>query len=96
MQLVRDNYREYRNVAWYADKLCVTPKYISQVVKDTTGRTALDWIDEFTIIESKALLRSTELSIDQIAVKLNFGSSSLFSKYFKRVTGLSPRGYRCR
>ena len=96
MQLVRDNYREYRNVAWYADKLCVTPKYISQVVKDTTGRTALGWIDEFTIIESKALLRSTELSIDQIAVKLNFGSSSLFSKYFKRVTGLSPRGYRCR
>lgn len=96
MDLVRNNYREVRNVAWYADKLCVTPKYISQVVKDTTGRPALDWIDEFAIIESKALLKSTDLSIDQIAVKLNFASSSLFSKYFKRVTGISPRQYRKR
>ncbi len=92
--LVRENYGKERSVAWYADAMCLTPKYLSQVVKDITGKPALDWIDEFTIVESKALLKSTDLTIDQISTKLNFMSSSLFGKYFKRVTGLSPREYR--
>lgn len=91
---VRQNYRVERTVAWYADRLCVTPKYLSMVVKDATGKPALDWIDEFIIVESKALLKSTDLSLEQIAGKLSFGSAALFSKYFKRVTGLSPRRYR--
>ncbi len=94
LMLVRDNYRTERSVAWYADTMCLSPKYLSQAVKDSTGKPALDWIDEFTIVESKALLKSTDLTVDQISTKLNFLSSSLFGKYFKRVTGLSPREYR--
>lgn len=94
MALVRDNYRSERSVAWYASQMCLTPKYLSQAIKDVTGKPALDWIDEFTVVESKALLKSTDLTIDQIASKLGFLSSSLFGKYFKRVTGVSPRRYR--
>ncbi|MBS7245731.1 MAG: helix-turn-helix domain-containing protein [Bacteroidales bacterium] len=94
LKLVRENYRTERSVSWYADKLCISPKYLSQVVKDTTGRPALDWIDEYAITESKALLNSTGLSIEQISVKMNFLSTALFGKYFKRITGMSPRQYR--
>ena len=94
LELVRDNYKQERSVAWYADRMCLTPKYLSQVVKDSTGKPALDWIDEFAIVESKALLKSTDLTVDQISTKLIFLSSSLFGKYFKRVTGMSPRQYR--
>lgn len=94
LALVRDHFEQERSVAWYADQMCLTPKYLSQVVKDVTGKPALDWIDEFTIVESKTLLKSTDLTVDQIATKLNFLSSSLFGKYFKRVTGMSPREYR--
>lgn len=96
VSLVRENYREERSVAFYADKMCITPKYLSQAVKDSMGRTALDVIDEFTIVECKTLLKSTNLTIDQISSKMNFSSGSLFGKYFHRITGMSPRAYRSR
>lgn len=92
--LVKENYRTERSVAKYADMMCLTPKYLSQVVKDATGKAALDWIDDFNIIECKALLKSTDLTIDQISSRMNFISPSLFGKYFKRITGISPRSYR--
>jgi len=92
--LVRDNYHEHRTVTYYASKLCITPKYLSQVVKDATGRPALDCIDDFVIAESKALLRSTDMTIEQISDSLGFANQSLFGKYFKRITGQSPRAYR--
>jgi len=92
--LVKDNYRKERSVAAYADIMCLTPKYLSQVVKDVTGKAALDWIDDYNIIECKALLKSTDLTIDQISSRMNFISPSLFGKYFKRITGVSPRTYR--
>ena len=94
VSLVRENYHEQRSVAFYADRMCVTPKYLSQVVKDSTGHPALDVIDEFTIVECKALLKSTDLTIDQISAKMGFQSASLFGKYFRRITGQSPRDYR--
>ena len=93
-KLVKENYKSERTVAGYADMMCLTPKYLSQVVKDCTGKSALDIIDEFTIIECKALLKSTDLTVDQISARLNFMSPSLFGKYFKRITGVSPRAYR--
>lgn len=94
VSLVRENYRGERSVAFYADKMCITPKYLSQAVKDSMGRTALDVIDEFCIVECKTLLKSTNLTIDQISSKMNFLSGSLFGKYFHRITGMSPRAYR--
>lgn len=94
LALVKDNYRQERKVSFYADKLCITPKYLSQVVKDVSGKPALDWIDDFTITETKALLKSTALTIEQISTRMNFMSTALFGKFFKRITGLSPRQYR--
>lgn len=93
-QMVRENYRTERTVSFYADKLCITPKYLSQAVKDATGKPALEWIDDYVCAEAKALLRSTDMSIDQIGDDLGFANQSLFGKYFKRVIGLSPRQYR--
>lgn len=92
--LVRENHRTRRSVSWYASAMCLTPKYLSQTVKDVSGKTALAIIDEFIVVEAKALLMSTNLTIDQVGEKLGFNSQSLFGKYFKRVCGVSPRAYR--
>lgn len=94
VELVRRHFRSCRDVAFYADKLCVTVKYLSQVVKEKSGRPALDFIEQYVITECKALLLSTTMSIQQIADELHFPSQSVFGKYFKRATGVSPRDYR--
>lgn len=94
LDLVQQNYMEKRDVSSYADMLCITPKYLAMAVKTSTGRTPLDWIDEYTCSTAKALLSSTKLSVNEISEKLNFDSQALFGKYFKRITGISPREYR--
>ena len=95
-QLVHRHFRTSRDVSFYADELCVTVKYLSSVVKEKNGIPALDFIEQYVITECKALLSSTTMTIQQIADELNFPSQSVFGKYFKRVTGLSPREYRNR
>ena len=92
--LLRQHYRTEHEVGFYAEKLCITTKYLSQMVKDATGKSAIKWIEEWVITESKALLYSTNQTIQQIADTLGFQNQSLFGKYFKRLTGLSPREYR--
>lgn len=94
VELLQQNYKRERGVEFYADKMCLTPKYLSKSVKDATGKSAAGWIDEYVITESKALLYSTDLTIQQISDSLGFESQSLFGKYFKRVVGISPRDYR--
>jgi len=94
VELVHRHFRACRDVAFYADKLCVTVKYLSQVVKEKAGRPALEFIEQYVITECKALLLSTTMSIQQIADELHFPSQSVFGKYFKRATGVSPRDYR--
>lgn len=94
--LVRRHFRTCRDVSYYADRLCITVKYLSQVVKEQTGRPASEVIEKYVITECKALLSSTTMSIQQIADTLNFSSQSVFGKYFKRATGMSPREYRNR
>lgn len=94
LELLRQNYKLERELTFYASKMCLTPKYLSKAVKDATGKSAAEWIDEYVITESKALLYSTNQTIQQIADSLGFESQSLFGKYFKRVTGISPRAYR--
>lgn len=93
---LRTHYIRERQVAFYAGRLCVTPKYLSAVVRQQTGRTAQARIETYVVTESKALLLSTDLSVQQIADRLNFPSQSVFGKYFKRATGLSPRAFRNR
>ena len=78
----------------YAGKLCVTPKYLSLLVKNVSNRTAGEWIDNYVVLEAKALLSSSTLSIQEISDRLNFTNQSFFGKYFKQHVGISPTEYR--
>lgn len=92
--LLQQHYTHKRSVAYYADRLCITPKYLSEVTKDTCGRSAANIIQERVITECKALLYSTNKSIQEISDLMNFSTQSEFGKYFKRITGISPKQYR--
>lgn len=94
LNFVEANYKEHRGMDFYADKMCLTAKHISSVIKEVTGKSAVDWIDDQVVLEAKALLKSSNLTIQQIADELNFPSQSFFGKYFKRVVGVSPKEYR--
>ena len=94
LELVQHHYREQRLIQFYASKLCITPKYLSKLVKEHTGRAAADWIEQHVILEARAMLQSSDMSIQQIATSLNFPNQSFFGKYFKRATGVSPKQYR--
>lgn len=84
------------NVGFYADKLCITPKYLSSICKKQTGKTASDIIDERTVNYIKQMLMSSEKSIKEIAAETGFDNLSFFGKYVKRELGMSPRDYRLR
>ena len=89
-----ENFKTARDIGYYADKLCISAKHLSQVVKDVSGKTALEIIEDYVLTECKALLLSTTMTIQEISDELNFPSQSVFGKYFKRLTGLSPKAYR--
>lgn len=93
-ELLERHHKKEREIAFYADKMCMTSKHLSQVIKDYTGKTALGIIEEYVISEAKSMLLSTTMPIQQISDELNFPSQSVFGKYFKRVTGISPSEYR--
>lgn len=94
VQLIIKNYRRNRKLDFYADKLFISPKYLSDVIKKISGRTAHDWIDRYILLEAKILLRSSHKTIQQIADELNFPNNSFFSKYFKKHCGMTPKEYR--
>ena len=72
----------------------MTPKYLSLLVKNVSNRTAGEWIDNYVVLEAKALLSSSTLSIQEISDRLNFANQSFFGKYFKQHVGISPTEYR--
>ena len=92
--LLLANYKESREVGFYADKLCLTPKYLSSVIKELTSKSAFEWINDYVTLEAKALLKSTNMTIQQISDELNFANQSFFGKFFKRNTGMSPKDYK--
>jgi AraC family transcriptional activator of pobA len=92
--LVQTHSAAVRNVAFYADQLCITPKHLTELVKETTGRTASDWIAEAVVLEAKALLQTPALPIQQVAASLHFTDQFAFSRFFKKRTGVSPTAYR--
>ena len=94
MKLVNEYHTQYRNVGFYADKLCLTPKYLSKLVKNASGRSAPDWIDAYVILEAKNLLKHSNISIKEIVFRLNFPNQSVFYKFFKARTGMTPSEYR--
>lgn len=96
MGLLEQYSKQERNVSFYAAKLGITPKYLSSIVKEVSGKTAARWIDESVILEAKTLLKYSGLSIQEIAYRLNFSTQSFFGKYFKQHTGTSPSRYKRR
>lgn len=93
-QLVMQNYSRTRNVAWYAEKLSITQAHLCTTVKQVTGNTCMEIISRMVIMDAKSQLKSTKLSIQEIADSLNFANMSFFGKYFKRYVGMSPLEYR--
>ncbi|MCI1734046.1 MAG: helix-turn-helix domain-containing protein [Bacteroidales bacterium] len=94
VKLVQLNFRREHSVSFYADKLCITSKYLSLLVKSVSNRSASVWIDEYVILEAKALLTSSTLTIKQISDTLGFVNQSFFGKFFRRHAGVSPRKFR--
>lgn len=92
--LVKENFKAQRFLEYYAEELGVTTKHLSRTVKAQTGYSAASWIERFLILEAKILLKSTNLTIQQISDVLNFPTQSFFGKYFKKNVGLSPKLYR--
>lgn len=92
--LLSENFKSERTVGFYAEQMCVTPKYLSLLIKDFSGKSAAEWIDSYVILEAKTLLRYSTMSIQEVAYTLNFSSQSFFGKYFKHLTGMSPSEYK--
>jgi AraC-type DNA-binding domain-containing proteins len=96
LALVQANYKSHRDVGFYAKKVSLSTSQLYRKVKEESGKSAKDWIDEYALSEAKSLLSSTSLSVEEIADMLGFQSQSFFGKYFKRLSGMSPTGYRSR
>jgi len=94
IRLVSEHHTRYRNVGFYADKLCLTPKYLSKLIKTASGKSAPEWIDAYVILEAKNLLKYSNVTIKEIVYRLNIPNQSVFYKFFKARTGMTPSEYR--
>ena len=94
IRLVEENYKQERRVSWYGEQMCITPKYLSETVKQVSKRTPNDWIDNYVVTELRVQLKNTTKSIKEIAHDMNFPNQSFLGKYFKEHVGMSPMGYR--
>lgn len=94
MRLLDENYKRQHSIRFYSDKLSLSPKYLSAIIKKVSGKLATEWIDEYVILEAKNLIKYSSMSIQEISYALNFPNQSFFGKYFKRHTGISPKAYR--
>jgi len=92
--LLIDNFRTEKNLSFYADKLCLTPNYLSSIIKKATGYSIQEWIKNIVIMEAKNKLKTTDLTILQISEDLNFANPSFFGRYFKQYVGMTPLKYR--
>ena len=93
-QLVEKGYKENRKVEDYAAMIGITSKHLALVIKKTTGKYPSDWLENYVLLESKRLLRSTDMSIQNISYDLNFSTPSHFGKFFKSQTGITPKKFR--
>ncbi len=94
MYYLREHYRQERKIGFYADKVCVSAKYLSSIVRSVSGHGPSYWIDECVITEAKNLLKFSSMTIQEISNDLHFPTQSYFGRYFKKHTGMSPREYR--
>lgn len=94
LQLLFEHCREQHVVTFYAEKLFITPQYLSLILKELTGRSANKWIDDALIVEAKTLLKAPQATVQQVADMLHFSDQSTFGKFFKKHMGVSPMEYR--
>ena len=95
LRLLPLHFAEHHHIAFYAERLNISTVYLSRVVRQVTGRTVIDYINQFLVMEASFLLRTSDLSISQIAGQLHFSDLASFSKFFSRQKGVSPKEYRC-
>lgn len=88
--LVENNFINIRSVSQYADMMHVTPKHLSESIKDALGKSPIEMIHEMLLLESKVLLRSTDMTASQVAAQLNFEDQSHFSRFIKQHCGCTP------
>ena len=94
LRLIMKHYTRERRVSFYAEQLHLSPQHLCTTVKQQTGKTVADMIADVVIMDARALLKSTNMAIKEIAITLNFPNVSFFGKYFKRHVGMSPQQYR--
>lgn len=93
-QLLAEHYRESRSVAFYADKLCISTRYLTDIVQQHYGRSPKDAIGIYTVMQIRLDLLQSDVTLSELAYKYHFSSPSFFSDYFRRNAGCSPRDYR--
>lgn len=94
MLLLSQHSGRERSVVFYAQQLCICPKYLTTIIKSVSGRGVHAWIELAVTGNAKTLLKNTTLTIQEIADKLNFPTATFFGQYFKRVVGMTPKEYR--
>ncbi|MDE7376005.1 MAG: helix-turn-helix domain-containing protein [Muribaculaceae bacterium] len=94
MRLLQLHHKIQRSIQFYAERMYISPKYLSHIIKEATGKSASEWIAEFVVMEAKNMLRYSHKNIQQVAYELNFTTQSSFGKYFKHVTGMSPTEFQ--
>ena len=95
-ELLGEHYKHERSVGFYARQLCITPKYLTTLIKRISGKSVSECIDNYVILEAKTLLKYSNMSVQEIAYYLNFPNQSFFGSYFKRNAGMSPSQYKAK
>ena len=96
LRLVKQNCMEERHLAFYANRLAMTQDYLSRIVSSYSGTTAKEWIEQAVLLEAKVMLHYTNKPVSEITYDLGFPNDSFFCKYFKRLTGITPKQFRDR
>lgn len=94
IQLVNRDAPRQHQVEYYASQLCLAPRYVSTLIRRVSGKPPKEWIDEALLTHIKIELRHTDKTVAQISYDTNFPNPSFFSKFFKRLTGMTPGEYR--
>ena len=94
IRLLPEHFARHHDIAFYADSLSISTTYLSRIVRQLTGRTVIDYVNQYLIMEATFLLRTSKLSIAEISDRLHFSDQAAFSKFFTRLQGVSPKIYR--